>query len=60
MKTVSYTADSWEDVDKFLKTSLGLANEFHTRTLVEMLSKLDESGKVSFAWAENRINQWLS
>jgi D-amino peptidase len=59
-KTVSYVADSWEEADKFIKTTLSLANEFHIQKLVSMLNKLDGAGKVTFAWAENRINEWLS
>jgi D-amino peptidase len=59
-KTVSYVADSWEDADNFIKTTLSLANEFHIQRLVNMLSKLEGAGKVTFAWAENRINEWLS
>lgn len=58
-KTISYSAESWDEADRFVQTTLGLANEFHIRTLVEMLSKLDGSDKASFAWAENRINDWL-
>jgi len=59
-KTVSYVADSWEEADKFIKTTLSLANEFHIQKLVNMLSKLEGAGKVTFAWAENRIDEWLS
>jgi D-amino peptidase len=59
-KTVSYVADSWEEADKFIKTTLSLANEFHIQKLVNMLNKLEGAGKVTFAWAENRINEWLS
>ena len=59
-KTVLYVADSWEDADNFIKTTLSLANEFHIQRLVNMLSKLEGADKVTFAWAENRINEWLS
>jgi D-amino peptidase len=59
-KTVSYVADCWEEADKFIKTTLSLANEFHIQKLVNMLSKLEGAGKVTFAWAEKRINEWLS
>lgn len=59
-KTISYTADHWDETDKFVKTCLSLANEFHIQTLVSMLGKLDGSDKISFEWAENRINRWLS
>jgi D-amino peptidase len=58
-KTVSYVADSWEEADKFIKTTLSLANEFHIQRLVDKLSELEGAGKVTFAWAENRINEWL-
>jgi D-amino peptidase len=60
LKTVSYTADSWEKADRFIKTTLNLANEFHIQKLVNMLSKLEGAGKVTFEWAENRIDEWLS
>jgi len=59
-KTVSYSAENWDEADKFIRTALSLANEFHTRTLVEKLSKLEGSQKVSYEWAENRIHEWLS
>lgn len=59
-KTVSYTAEDWDEADRFILTALSLANEFHTRTLAGKLSKLKGSNKVSFDWAENRINEWLS
>jgi D-amino peptidase len=59
-KTVSHVADSWEEADRFIKTTLSLANEFHIQKLVNMLSKLEGAGKVTFAWAENRISDWLS
>jgi D-aminopeptidase len=59
-KTVSYTAENWDDADRFVMTTLSLANDFHTRTLVGKLSKLEGSSEVSFEWAENRINEWLS
>ena len=59
-KTVSYVAEGWEEADKFIKTTLSLANEFHVQKLVNMLSKLEGAGRVTFAWAENRINEWLS
>jgi len=59
-KTVSYVAGSWEEADNFIKTTLNLANEFHIHNLVNKLSKLEGAGKVTFDWAENRINEWLS
>jgi D-amino peptidase len=59
-KTVSYTAENWDEADKFVRTALSLANESQTRTLVEKLNKLEGSDKVSFEWAENLINEWLS
>jgi D-amino peptidase len=59
-KTVSYTADSWEEADEFIKTTLSLANEFHVQKLLTMLNKLEGVGKITFKWAENRINEWLS
>jgi D-amino peptidase len=59
-KTISYAAESWKEADRFVMTTLSLANEFHTRTLVEKLSRLEGSDKVSFKWAENRIRRWLS
>jgi D-amino peptidase len=59
-KTASYVADSWEEADKFIKTTLSLANEFQVQKLVNMLSKLEGAGKVTFAWAQNRISEWLS
>jgi D-amino peptidase len=59
-KTISYIADTWEEADKFMMTALSLANEFHTRTLLMGMSKLEGSGKVSFEWAEKRIDKWLS
>ncbi len=58
-KTVSYSADSWEEADKFIKMTLNLANEFHIQKLLNMLSKLERAGKVTFEWAEKRINEWL-
>jgi len=59
-KTVSYKAESWDEADEFIKTALSLANQFHIRTLVEKLSELKGSARVSFEWAENRIKEWLS
>jgi len=59
-KTISYIAENWDEADKFVRTTLSLANEFQTRTLVGKLSKLEGSDKVSYEWAENRINEWLS
>jgi len=59
-KTISYTAENWDEGDRFVMTTLSLANEFHTRTLVGKLSKLEGSDKTSFEWIENRINEWLS
>jgi D-amino peptidase len=59
-RTVSYTSDSWEEADEFIKTTLALTNEFHIRKLLKMLNKLEGAGKVTFEWAENRINEWLS
>jgi D-amino peptidase len=59
-KSVSYTAENWDDADRFVMTTLSLANEFHTRTLVGKLGELEGSSEVSFEWAENRINEWLS
>jgi D-amino peptidase len=59
-KTISYKAENWNEADKFVKTVLSLANQSHIRTLVEKLSQLEGSAKVTFEWAENRINEWLS
>ena len=59
-KTISYTADNWDEADRFIKTTLSLTNAFHASNLVRMLSELDGSDKVTFTWAENRINEWLS
>jgi D-amino peptidase len=59
-RTVSYSADSWEEADKFIKMTLNLANEFHIQKLLNMLSKLEGSDKTTFEWAEKRINEWLS
>jgi D-amino peptidase len=59
-RTISYSADSWEEADKFIKMTLNLANEFHIQKLLNMLSKLERAGKVTFEWAEKRINAWLS
>jgi D-amino peptidase len=59
-KAISYIAEDWEELDRFLMTALRLANESQTRTLVERLSKLEGSGKVTFEWAERRISEWLS
>jgi D-amino peptidase len=59
-KTISYVAENWKEADKFVRSALSLSNEYHTRTLVGKLSQLKGSDKVSFEWAENRINKWLS
>jgi len=59
-KTISYKAENWDEADKFIKAALSLANQYHTRTLMKKLSELEGSAKVSFEWAENRINEWLS
>lgn len=58
--TVSYTAEEWDEGDKFVRTTLSLANEAQMRTLLGKLSKLEGYGKISFEYAEARINEWLS
>jgi D-amino peptidase len=59
-KTVSYTAETWEEADRFIMTSLSRANQFHTNTLIRNLSRLPGADKISFKWAQKRINEWLS
>jgi len=58
-KTVSYTARNWEEAEKFMMTTLSLANEFHVKNLVGNLSKLNGADKTMLEWAETRIDEWL-
>jgi len=59
-KTVSNTAENWDEAEKFMMTTFSLANNFHARNLVGRLSRLKGAEKAMFECAENRINDWLS
>ncbi len=58
--TVSYIAEEWSEGEKFIRTALSLASENQINILLGKLSKLEGYHKISFEYAETRINEWLS
>lgn len=58
--TVSYMAEEWDEVDKFITTALSLASKTEMRTLLGKLSKLEGYGKISSEYGEAFVSEWLS
>jgi hypothetical protein len=59
-KTVSYTAEEWDEANKFVRTTIRLAGQYAIGTLLQKLSKLEGFDKVLHEWEENLVNEWLS
>ena len=59
-KTVSYTAEDWEEAHRFVRTTIRLAGQYAIGTLEEKLSKLEGFASAVQEWEEDLIKEWLS
>lgn len=59
-KTVSYTADDWNEANKFVRTTIRLAGQLAIGALLQKASKLEGAEKVLHEWEEDLANEWLS
>ena len=59
-KTVSYTAENWNETNKFVRTAIRLAGRLAIGALLQKASKLEGAEKALHEWEENLVNEWLS
>lgn len=59
-KTVSYTAEDWDEAYSFVRTTIRLAGQYAIGTLEKKLSKLEGFGRAVQEWREDLVNEWLS
>ncbi|MGD8565247.1 MAG: M55 family metallopeptidase [Candidatus Bathyarchaeota archaeon] len=59
-KTVSYTADDWNEANKFVRTTIRLAGQLAIGALLQKAGKLEGAEKVLHEWEEDLVNEWLS
>jgi len=59
-KTVSYSAEDWDEAYSFERTTIRLAGQYAIGPLEEKLSKLDGFTRAVQEWEEDLINEWLS
>jgi len=59
-KTVSYTAEDWDEAYSFVRTTIRLAGLYAIGALESKLSKLEGFGRAVQEWRENLVNEWLS
>lgn len=59
-KTVFYTADDWNEANKFVRTTIRLAGQLTIGAFLQKASKLEGAEKVLHEWEEDLVNEWLS
>jgi len=59
-KTVSYTAEEWDEAYNFVRTTIRLAGQYALGALEEKLSKLEGFDRAVQEWEEGLVNEWLS
>ena len=59
-KTISYTAEDWDEAYSFVRTTIRLASQYAIGALEEKLSKLEGFGRAVQEWEEGLVNEWLS
>ncbi len=59
-KTISYTAEDWNEANKFVRTTIRLAGQLAIGALLLKASKLEGAEKVLHEWEEDLVNEWLS
>ena len=59
-KTVSYTAEDWDEANKFVRATIRLAGQLAIGALLRRASKLEGAEKVLHEWEEDLVNEWLS
>ena len=59
-KTVSYTAEDWDEAYSFMRTTICLAGQYAIGALENKLSKLEGFSRAVQEWRENLVNEWLS
>jgi len=59
-KTVSYTAEDWDEAYSFIRTTICLAGQYAIGALENKLSKLEGFSRAVQEWRENLVNEWLS
>ena len=59
-KTVSYTAEDWDEAYRFVRTTIRLAGQYAIGALEKKLSRLEGFGRAVQEWREDLVNEWLS
>jgi len=59
-KTVSYTAEDWDEAYSFVRTTISMASHYAIGALEKKLSRLEGFGRAVQEWREDLVNEWLS
>ena len=59
-KTISYTAENWNEANKFVRTTIRLAGQLAIGALLRRASKLEGAEKALHEWEEDLVAEWLS
>ena len=59
-KTVSYIAEDWDEVNKFVRTTIRLAGQLAIGALLGKASRLEGAEQALHEWEEDLVNEWLS
>jgi D-amino peptidase len=59
-KTISFTAEDWQEANNFIRTTIRLAGQLSIGALLQGASRLEGAEKILHEWEENLVNEWLS